>query len=171
MRTSMLLQLAVASVLLVACGKPAPEPTSPAIEVEPAQQAKSEVTVPQYSAETFFDTTTLYGSSINHDGTAVLVTSDASGIYNVYSYPVDGSAPTQLTQSTTDAIRGISWFPRDNRLLYTADQGGNELNHVYVRLEDGTTEDLTPGDNLKAMVAGWHEDDTHFYVMTNERDN
>lgn len=169
MRTSLLLQATIASLLLVACGKPAPEPTSSA--VEPVQQATSEVTVPQYSAETFFDTTTLYGSSINHDGTAVLVTSDASGIYNVYSYPVDGSEPTQLTNSTTDAIRGISWFPKDNRLLYTADQGGNELNHVYVRLEDGTTQDLTPGEELKAMVAGWHEDDTHFYVMTNERDN
>lgn len=169
MRTSLLLQATIASLLLVACGKPAPEPTSSA--AEPVQQATSEVTVPQYSAETFFDTTTLYGSSINHDGTAVLVTSDASGIYNVYSYPIDGSAPTQLTNSTTDAIRGISWFPKDNRLLYTADQGGNELNHVYVRLEDGTTQDLTPGEELKAMVAGWHEDDTHFYVMTNERDN
>ncbi|WP_417686409.1 S9 family peptidase [Pseudidiomarina gelatinasegens] len=169
MRTSLLLQATIVSLLLVACGKPAPEPTSSA--AEPVQQATSEVTVPQYSAQTFFDTITLYGSSINHDGTAVLVTSDASGIYNVYSYPIDGSAPTQLTNSTTDAMMGISWFPKDNRLLYTADQGGNELNHVYVRLEDGTTQDLTPGEELKAMVAGWHEDDTHFYVMTNERDN
>ncbi|RWU09120.1 S9 family peptidase [Pseudidiomarina gelatinasegens] len=171
MRTSLLLQATIGSLLLVACGKPAPAPEPTSSAAEPVQQATSEVTVPQYSAQTFFDTTTLYGSSINHDGTAVLVTSDASGIYNVYSYPVDGSEPTQLTNSTTDAIRGISWFPKDNRLLYTADQGGNELNHVYVRLEDGTTQDLTPGEELKAMVAGWHEDDTHFYVMTNERDN
>ncbi len=134
-------------------------------------QSAATTAVPQYSAATFFNTTTLFGSSISHDGSAVLVTSDASGIYNVYRYPVDGSAPTQLTQSTTNAYMGVSWFPNDDRFLYTADQGGNELNHVYVQLPDGTSQDLTPGENLKAMVAGWHEDKVHFYIMTNERDN
>lgn len=171
MRTSMLFSTLAASVLLVACSKPAPEPTSPASDAEATQQVAATPEVPTYSAETFFNTETIFGSSINHDGTAVLVTSDKSGIFNVYSYPLDGSEPTQLTNSTTDAMMGVSWFPKDGRMLYTADQGGNELNHVYVRLEDGTTQDLTPGENLKAMVGGWHEDDMHFYVMTNERDN
>ncbi|HET8815915.1 MAG TPA: S9 family peptidase [Pseudidiomarina sp.] len=151
------------SFFAVSCGK-APESQAPT-------ETPAAITLPTYSAQTFFDTTTLYGSSINHDGTAVLVTSDESGIFNVYSYPLDGGEPTQLTNSTTDAMAGISWFPNDDRMLFTADEGGNELNHVYVRLEDGTTQDLTPGENLKAMVGGWHEDDMHFYVMTNERDN
>jgi prolyl oligopeptidase len=171
MRTSMLFSTFAASVLLVACSKPAPEPTSPASDAEATQQVAATPAVPTYSAETFFNTETIFGSSINHDGTAVLVTSDKSGIFNVYSYPLDGSEPTQLTNSTTDAMMGVSWFPQDGRMLYTADQGGNELNHVYVRLENGSTQDLTPGDELKAMFGSWHEDDAHFYVMTNERDN
>ncbi|WP_127346245.1 S9 family peptidase [Pseudidiomarina mangrovi] len=163
MRWSLSVVMGSCVALLAACSPQSSDDQVAAPHAEPMMA--------QYSAETFFDTTTLYGSSISHDGSAVLVTSDASGIYNVYRYPVDGSAPTQLTQSTTDAIRGISWFPNDDRFLYTADQGGNELNHVYVQLPDGSSQDLTPGENLKAMVAGWHEDQVHFYIMTNERDN
>ena len=124
----------------------------------------------QYSAEDFFKTTSVFGSSINHDATAVLVSSDQSGVYNAYKYPLDGSPSTQLTDSKSDAIYGVSWFPQDERILYTADQGGNELNHLYVREKDGSAKDLTPGDNLKASFYGWLEDNSGFFVATNERD-
>lgn len=127
-------------------------------------------TLKQYSAEAFFETTTVYGSAINHSGNAVLVTSDASGVFNAYKYPVDGSQPTQLTHSTTNAISGVSWFPKDDRILYTSDGGGNELNHLYVLTTDGKATDITPGDNLKAGFYGWHRDEQHFFVTTNERD-
>ncbi|WNC67399.1 alpha/beta fold hydrolase [Thalassotalea nanhaiensis] len=122
-----------------------------------------------YSAEQFYQTTTVFGSSINHNGTAVLVSSDATGVFNVYRYPIDGSAPTQLSKSDKDTVFGVSWFPNDDRFLYSADQGGNELNHLYVQEQDGTVKDLTPGENLKASFMGWL-DDGSFYVKTNERD-
>ncbi|MCA0899198.1 S9 family peptidase [Microbulbifer agarilyticus] len=124
----------------------------------------------RYSAEQFFQTTTVFGSSINHDNSAVLVSSDESGVFNAYRYPLDGSAPVALTQSDKDTIFGVSWFPQDERILYTADEGGNELNHLYVLEKSGEAKDLTPGDKLKAQFFGWHEDDKQFYVATNERD-
>ena len=124
----------------------------------------------KYSAEDFFKTTTVFGSSINHDAKAVLVSSDASGVFNAYRYPLDGGAPTQLTQSTTDTIYGVSWFPEDDRIIYTADQGGNELNHVYVRELDGAIKDLTPGEKLRARFTSWTEDKKSFFVTSNERD-
>ena len=74
------------------------------------------------------------------------MTNDEDGVFNAYRYPLDGSTPSQLTQSTTDTIFGISWFPEDDRILYTADQGGNELNHLFVRELDGTIKDLTEGE-------------------------
>ncbi|RUO62946.1 alpha/beta hydrolase family protein [Pseudidiomarina insulisalsae] len=154
------------SSLVLAC--------SPAQENAPADAGttRSEPTrqVTQYDAETFFATTTLFGSSVSHDNKEVLVTSDADGIFNVYSYAVNDGSKTQLTQSTADAYAGISWFPDDKRFLYTADQGGNELNHLYVRELDGSVQDLTPGENLKASFLGWRADDQAFFVMTNERD-
>jgi hypothetical protein len=30
-------------------------------------------------------------------------------------------------------VRGIGFFPNDDRVLYTQDRGGNELAHIYVR--------------------------------------
>ena len=122
-----------------------------------------------YSAAEFFKTISISGSSISHDSSAVLVTNDSSGVYNIYRYPLDGSEPSQLTHSSDNAIYGVSWFPADNRILFTADQGGNELNHLYVRELDGNVKDLTPGDNLKARFLGWKDDNTVFFVATNER--
>lgn len=164
----------IAFVLISACEK-APNKTESASTNE-KQSASSEMTdaakspTQRYSAEQFFKTTSVSGSSISHDGSAVLVSSDATGVFNVYRYPIDGSAPTQLTNSSNDANFAVSWFPDDDRILFTADQGGNELNHIYVRETDGTLRDLTPGEKLKAQFLGWKNDDSAFYVLTNERD-
>jgi dipeptidyl aminopeptidase/acylaminoacyl peptidase len=123
----------------------------------------------QYSAEQFFQTTTVFGSKINHSSDAVLVSSDASGVFNAYRYPLDGSGPRQLTMSTKNTVYAVSWFPEDERFLFSQDQGGNELSHLYVQKADGTAHDLTPGENVRASFMGWLNDHS-FYVMTNERD-
>jgi dipeptidyl aminopeptidase/acylaminoacyl peptidase len=122
-----------------------------------------------YSAEVFFENKSIFGSSISHDGSAVLVSSDETGIFNIYRYAIDGSNITQLTHSTSDAIRALSWFPSDDRFLYRSDQGGNELDHIYVRELDGSATDLTPGEKHRASFYGWHQDQAHFYIATNER--
>ena len=61
-------------------------------------------------------------------------------------------------------------FRNDDRILLTRDQGGNELNHLYVRTPAGEERDLTPGDKLKAQFARLDADGAAFYVSTNERD-
>ena len=126
--------------------------------------------IPLYSAETFYETTAITGASFSHDEERILISTDASGVFNAYSQPFDGGPPEQLTQSDNDSIFAVSWFPRDDRFLYTADQGGNELNHLFVRESDGSIKDLTPGDELKAMFGGWSGDLESFAVLTNERD-
>jgi dipeptidyl aminopeptidase/acylaminoacyl peptidase len=135
----------------------------------PITPQSSTMTMPQYSAEQFFATKSYFGNDINHDASAMLVASDETGVFNLYRVSLDGKHWQPLTQSTTDPAFPISWFPNDDRLLYTADQGGNELNHVFVRDIDGTISDLTPGDKLKASFVGWHNDGS-FYIVSNERD-
>ncbi len=122
-----------------------------------------------YSAEEFYKTTSVFGSSLNHDASAVLVSNDATGVFNVYRIPVDGSQSTQLTHSITDSTYALSWFPNDDRFIYQADQGGNENTHLYVKELDGKIVDLTPGDKNKASFVGWHHDDKHFFVASNKR--
>ena len=126
--------------------------------------------IPRYDAETFYETTTITGASFSHDEQRILISTDSSGVFNAYSQPFEGGPPVQLTESDDDSIFAINWFPDDDRFLYTADQGGNELNHLYVREADGSVRDLTPGDQLKAMFGGWSGDRRSFIVLTNERD-
>jgi prolyl oligopeptidase len=125
---------------------------------------------PRYSAKQFFDTTTVFGGSFSADESRILITSDASGVFNAFAQPVTSGEPIQLTDSTTNAVMGVSYFPRDDRILYTADQGGNERNHLFVRDPDGSTTDLTPGEDLKASFVRWSGDKLSFWVLTNERD-
>ena len=123
----------------------------------------------KYSIEQFLKTTSYSGSSFSPDNSKILISSDETGVFNVYEISVSDGSTKQLTNSTTDSIYAIGYFPADERFLYTADQGGNELTHLYVRLEDGTAKDLTPGEKLKAQFAGWSHDDQSFYVESNER--
>jgi len=124
----------------------------------------------RHDAAAFYATTSYQGASFSPDGRSLLVTSDASGVFNAYALSLTDRSFTPLTSSTGDACFTIGYFPGDERVLYTADQGGNELNHLHVRLPDGTSHDLTPGTNLKAMFAGWSGDGTSFFALSNERD-
>ena len=126
--------------------------------------------IPRYSIDDFMNSTDYSGASFSPDNSKVLVSNNSTGIYNVYAIAVDGSGTEQLTFADSDAMLAIAYFPEDERFLYTADEGGNELNHLYVRELDGSAVDLTPGENLKAMFAGWAGDYQSFYVQSNERD-
>lgn len=125
---------------------------------------------PRYDAATFYETVSISGAAFSHDEQRLLISTDETGVFNAYSQPFDGGAPRQLTRSEGDSVFGVSWFPQDDRFLYTADQGGNELNHLYVQERDGSYRDLTPGKGLKARFLGWSGDRASFWVATNERD-
>jgi len=130
-------------------------------------------TVPKYSAEAFFATTSYglaSGLAYSPDNSRLLVHSDETGIFNVYALPVDGGEAVALTASDSDAMFAVSWFPNDERILFTFDNGGDELNHVVVRELDGSLKDLTPGDDIKSAFAGWSSDRQSFYLTSNERD-
>ena len=123
-----------------------------------------------YTVEDFYENVQYGGASWSPDGQRLLVTSNASGIYNAYAIARTGGEPQALTASDSNTIFAISYFPDDERILFTSDQGGNELTHLYVRNVDGSVKDLTPGKELKAGFAGWADDDRSFFVTTNERD-
>jgi dipeptidyl aminopeptidase/acylaminoacyl peptidase len=123
-----------------------------------------------YTVEDFYKNTRFAGASWSPNRQKILVSSNLSGIWNAYVVPVGGGGPQPLTQSTGNSIFARSYFPDDERIIYTSDEGGNELTHIYVRNPDGSTKDLTPGTKLKAGFRGWAGDDKSFFVSTNERD-
>ena len=133
-------------------------------QAEPIREVK------RYSIEQFLDTTSIRGGSFSHDETRILYASDASGIYNAYTVPVTGGEPTQLTHSIEDNVFPVSFFPNDNRMLFHGDKGGNEITHIYLREEDGSVKDLTPGEQNRARFQGWSYDDKSFFYQSNQRD-
>lgn len=127
--------------------------------------------VNQYTIEQFMDTVSIGGSSFSHGEKTILFSSNKTGIYNAFTIPVEGGEPTQLTYSEDDAIFALSFFPEDNRILYSSDKGGNEINHIYLRDEDGTVRDLTPEEKEKASFDGWTFDQKSFFYGSNKRDS
>ena len=124
----------------------------------------------QYSIEQFMNTVAVQGASFSPDESRILFSSNKTGIWNAYTIPAGGGEWTPVTTSTTDSTFAVTYFPRDERILFTRDQGGNELNHLYVRTPDGQEKDLTPGAKLKASFSGFTPDGSAFWVQSNERD-
>jgi dipeptidyl aminopeptidase/acylaminoacyl peptidase len=137
----------------------------PTLAASPAGRPSKE-----YTVEQFMQTVTLNGASFSADEKRLLYSSNRTGIFNVDSVSLTGGAPVALTSSTADSTYLVSAFPDDDRFLYTHDQGGNEINHLYVKAADGKERDLTPGDKVKALFERWTHDGSGFYVQTNERD-
>lgn len=135
-----------------------------------AQNRSASRQVKRYTIEQFMDTTRVGGSSFSPDEKSVLFHSNKSSIFNVYSIRITGGEPKQLTNSTTDSAYAVSYFPNDARFIYTRDRGGNENEHLYARMPDGSEKDLTPGEKTKAYFLGWSADGKAFYLSTNERD-
>jgi len=129
---------------------------------------------PVHDAAAFYQTTDYVIAeserAYSPDGRRLLITANPKGVFNAQVLDLETGAQQALTQSTTNAVFAISWFPDGKRYLYTFDQGGNELNHVYVGGADSAPRDLTPGDKVKASFVGWTEGGTAFVLATNERD-
>lgn len=132
---------------------------------------RSQREIQQYTIEQFMDNEAVGGGSFSADESNLLVSSNRSGIYNVYTIPTKGGEMTAITQSDSTSIRAQSYFPNDNRMLLSADGNGDEIDHLFVRKLDGTIKDITPDKGAKSGFYGWSEDDQYLYFGSNKRDS
>lgn len=132
-----------------------------------ADQAEAE-DVQQYTIEQFMNNESINGGTFSPDETRILYNSNKSGIYNAYEVPASGGEATALTNSTGASVFAISYFPEDDRVLYRQDDNGNEIFHLFVRNNDGSTQELTPDSSARASFYGWaHDGESFFYGYTN----
>jgi dipeptidyl aminopeptidase/acylaminoacyl peptidase len=131
---------------------------------------RNNVEVTKYSIDQFYKNLSVYGGQFSYDENRLLVTSNESDIFNVWSIPIDGSAKKQLTKSTDESFFAVSYFPEDNRFLFTHDFGGDENDHLFLQNEDGSVSDLTPWEASKSGFAGWARDFKSFGIISNKRD-
>ncbi len=136
----------------------------------PVWSQQDTTSVEEYSIEQFYENTRIGGGEFSEDEKRLLMSSDESGIFNVYEINISDGSKKQITNSKDDSFFAIDYVPGTGEILFSADKGGNEVNHIYLLSDDGTTIDLTPGENEKAQFAGWSEDRDFLYYLSNKRD-
>ena len=91
---------------------------------------KQEPAVINYTIEQFYKNKQVFGGKFSEDETRLLYTSNESGIYNLYEVSIADGTQRQLTNSTQESYFAIDYVPGTNKILYSADKGGNEINHI-----------------------------------------
>ena len=74
------------------------------------QPEKKVVEIPSYSIEQFYKNTNVSGGSFSSDGSKLLVSSNETGIYNLFEIPVDGSPAKQLTNSEKESFFVLAYI-------------------------------------------------------------
>jgi len=122
-----------------------------------------------YSVAQFMDIVQINGGSFSPDESKLLISSKETGIFNAVEIDLKTGQQTAMTNSTDNAIFGYGYFPKDNRILYGSDKGGNEITHLYV-LSDGDVIDLIQDSTAKAQFYGWSYNQKLMYYASNSRD-
>lgn len=137
------------------------------LSCQPPTAEPDEITT--YTIEQFLNTEQIGGSAFSPNESKIMYSSKKTGIFNAYEIPVDSGETKQLTNSNSESVFAISYFPEDERILYTSDQGGNEINHLYVKNLNGESTDLTPDSTAKAQFYGWSYDQQSLFYSSNKR--
>ena len=104
--------------------------------------------IAQYSIDQFYKNTNIWGGSFSPDESKLLVSSNESGIYNVYEIDLASGEKSAVTQSEDESYFAQTYFPEDERVIYTYDKGGNENYGLYIS-KDGTSQLLLAGDSVR----------------------
>jgi protease II len=160
MKKSLLFLIGVLLALSVSC-----------TQQEPAKPGEAaEAPAKPYTIEQFLKTVSIGGGSFNYEETKLLVSTNETGIFNVYTIDVATGERTPITTSTGESTFAIGYFPLEDRILFTHDKGGNEINHLFLLNPDGSIRELTEGEKTKEEFGGFAYDDKSFFTINNGRD-
>ena len=124
-----------------------------------------------YGIEDFFDNGSISGGYFSTNEEKIIFSSNQSGIFNVYEANIQTGKINQLTASNKESFFVRAYVPDGNDFIYSADNGGNEINHLFLKKEDDTVIDLTPSENEKSVFYKWSNDNQFLYYLSNKRDS
>jgi dipeptidyl aminopeptidase/acylaminoacyl peptidase len=100
-----------------------------------------------------FDARSGFGAAWSADGTSVIVSTNTSGRYNLWRYPLDGGAPAILSPSD-DRQTGQIALPDGRSVVFESDKAGNERYDLYaVPLAGGAATNLTDTPDISEHEA------------------
>src|ERR1044071_3931614 len=119
----------------------------------------------QYTMAQFMDVVQIADGAFSPDESKILFSSKATGIFNAFEVDIKSGEAKQLTTSTDNAIFAEDYFPSGDRILYSADSGGNEITHLFVQTPDGKSTDLITDKKAKASFIGWSFNKKNLYYQ------
>lgn len=156
----------------VAEAPPAPPPPAPRAPVAPVALAE------------YFRIPRVKQASFSHDEALVAYSSDAGGRQDVWvarvATPADAAvrvpaaflAPQQITH-VDGFVHSLAFSPTEDKLVYEADHGGDELPHLYLTDSTGASPvDLVADDPAGARTGfvEWADNGRTFLYLSNRRD-
>ena len=122
-----------------------------------------------YTMTQFMDITAINGGAFSPDEKRIIFNSRETGIFNAVEIDLASGKQRAVTTSQTNAIYSEGFFPEDDRILYSSDNGGNEISHLFVQSPDGTVTDLISDSTAKADFITWSHDRQSLYYTSNSR--
>jgi dipeptidyl aminopeptidase/acylaminoacyl peptidase len=115
--------------------------------------------VPRLKASLFFATRPIHGFDLSPDGERVALTTTISGYPELWTVPVTGGWPDQLTfDRRVSPLGEIAWSPDGKRIAYMADRDGDESFEIHaVPASGGEPEVLVAHPGRRAYLGAWHE--------------
>ncbi len=143
-------------LLLLAIGAAAQAKlASPPAITDPLQVESKKREVPDIPAEKVFATRDIAGAALSPDGKTVAFSTNISGRLNIWTVPVEGGWPTQLTVSDQRQINPL-WSPSGKFIAYQQDKDGDEQWDMYiVSASDGQVTNLTNTPAIAEQDASW----------------
>ncbi len=177
-----LVSLAPLPLAAAGCGTPdlpitsvsAPVGSAPASATQPppAPRARAEAPKAPIALEEYFKTKRVSGLSFSHDEKRIAFISDEGGRLDLYVRPLTGGPATQITKAQ-GFVHSFRFSPKDDRLAYELDDGGDELPRLYLTNAKGdapaaVVPDLPKGRRTRFVE--WSPDGTKLTYLSNARD-
>src|SRR6516164_5570934 len=104
------------------------------------------------------------------DGKTLAFRSDMSGVPQVWTVPVEGGWPRQIT-ALDDPVDQIEWSPTSDWLALSVAPGGGMNTQIYLVRSDGTgLKRFTPGGKEDNWLVRWTYDGSALMMSSNIRD-
>ena len=99
-----------------------------------------------------------YGATWSPDGRRIAFLTDITGVPQAWEVPssAGGGWPEQLTFHE-ERVSGVYYSPKENRLVYSMDAGGNERSQLFL-LGGGEDRDLTQSPDAIHYFGGFSPD-------------
>ena len=106
--------------------------------------------------------------SFSPDAKRLAVICDLSGLPQIWTVPVEGGWPTQVT-ALDDQVSSVAWSPVDPEVLaFTLAPGGGLNEQVYVVRPSGLSlERITEGGKINNQFYGWSPDGKYLLLGSN----